>query len=76
MITGSVTINGVSDEQLRMALGVKINNEDVLTFNPQQLQQTPKQAGQPTQLYNNMILGWRDHKGLKAVEEILVDLTK
>jgi hypothetical protein len=76
MITGSVTINGVSDEQLRMVLGVKIKNEDVLTFNPQQLQPAPKQPGHQTQQYNNMMLGWRDTKGLKAVEEILVDLTK
>ncbi len=76
MITGSVTINGVSDEQLRMVLGVKIKNEDVLTFNPQQMQPTPKQPSQSIQFYNNMVLGWRDHKGLKAVEEILVDLTK
>ena len=63
MITGSVTINGVSDEQLRAVLSVKIKNEQFLTFNPQQLQPVQKQPNQPEQFYNNMVLSWRDHAG-------------
>lgn len=76
MITGSVTINGVNDEQLRTVLAIKIKNEDVLTFNPQHLQPAQKQSNQQEQRYNNMILQWKDHKGVKAIEEILQDLTK
>lgn len=75
MITGSVTINGINNEQLRTVLSVKIKNEASLTFNPQQLQPIPKQHNQPEQLYNNMVLTWRDHAGAKAVYEILHQVT-
>lgn len=75
MITGSVTVNGINDEQLRTVLSVKIKNEEFLTFNPQQLQPVPKQPNKE-QVYNNMILAWRDHAGAKAVNEILHDLTQ
>lgn len=75
MITGSVTINGVNDEQLRSVLSIKIKNEAHLTFNPQQLQPLPKQPNQAEQFYNNMILAWRDQAGAKAVHEILHELT-
>lgn len=74
MISGSVTINGVSDKQLRTVLDIKIKNEDVLNFNPQVLQPVAKQPGQTEQRYNNMFLSWTNQKGLKAVETILVDL--
>jgi hypothetical protein len=71
MILGSVILNGVNDEQLRFVLGVKIKSEEFLTFNPQQLQPVPKAANVKEQVYNNMMLAWRDHRGLRAVDEIL-----
>jgi hypothetical protein len=74
MITGSITINNVNDVELRKVLEIKIKNEATLSFNPSHLQLAPKQKPDAQQEYNNMILGWKDRDGLKAVKEVLTEL--
>ena len=87
MIAGNITINGIDDKQLRTMLTVKIEHEQVLVFNPNQLQPIntqrpqPHQPGQPPkppmqeQRYNNAVLAWNGEEGLKAVKELLDRLT-
>ena len=85
MLSGSVTINGINDKQLRTLLTVKIEHEGSLIFNPSQLQPCqhgvsqlrPGQPAQPVnqeQLYNNAVLAWNSEAGLKAVLQLLVEL--
>lgn len=87
MLTGTVIINGIDDQQLRTLLTVKIEHEQALVFNPNQLQpithsrSQPHQPGQPPaqpmqeQRYNNAVLTWNNEAGLKAVKEVLDRLT-
>jgi hypothetical protein len=74
MIFGSITINDVTDRELRQVLEIKIKNEASLTFNPAQLQLISKPMPDAEQRYNNMVLGWRDRSGLNAVNEVLREL--
>ncbi len=71
MANGSLTMNGVSDRDLVIILEVKERHEDKLVFMPQQIQNTPAQPNQTKQLYNNVIVTWKDRTGLEAVMEIL-----
>ncbi|HSY03766.1 MAG TPA: hypothetical protein VK819_16505 [Acidobacteriaceae bacterium] len=89
MLTGTLTINGIDDKELRTLLTVKIEHEESLVFNPNQLQpfthppQQPYRPGQPPQpaarqeqRYNNAVVSWNQEAGLKAVKELLHRLTE
>lgn len=70
--TGSIVLNGVTDTDLVRILEVKIKHERVVSFNPPQMQPVNTQQGQTyRQVYNNVILGWTNEEGLKAVHQIL-----
>ena len=81
--SGSITINGISDSEFIKILEVKSKHEQVLIFNPQQMQAIveqrqamPGQQPQQKQIgYNNVILTWSTNQGLIAVLEILRALT-
>lgn len=90
MLTGNIVINGVDDKQLRILLTVKIEHEGSLIFNPQQLQPIqrqcqPQRPGYPQQpqpqppheqVYNNATVAWTNEAGLKAVKQLLHELTE
>lgn len=89
MLTGNITINGIDDKQLRTLLTVKIEHEGSLIFSPNQLQplptpQQPHRPGQPQpqlpqqheQIYNNAVVIWNNEAGLKAVKQLLHELTE
>jgi len=75
VITGSVVVNGIADQDLIKILEVKVKHEKNLFFNPQQLQPT-QVPGQPGQVYNNVSLGWNGEDGLEAVHKIISILLK
>lgn len=85
MKSGQITINGINDKELIAILQVKERYEGSVQFQPNMLQpgqpqpQRPGQATQPyagKQLYNNVILGFGDEKGLQGIREILNTLTE
>jgi hypothetical protein len=90
MLTGNIVINGVDDKQLRTLLTVKIEHEGSLFFNPQHLQPVPRpnqpqRPGYPPQpppqtsteqVYNNATVTWTNEAGLKAVKQLLHELTE
>jgi uncharacterized protein YbcV (DUF1398 family) len=75
MTNGNVTVNGISDRDLVVVLEVKEKHEGKMVFNPQQLQTINNQPQCGKQTYNNVVLNWADHSGLKAVIEILQRLS-
>jgi hypothetical protein len=87
--TGTVVVNGITDEELVKILEIKIRHEKSLSFNPQQLQPVPASAGTPARppqqpqahpahpsLYNNASFGWNGEDGMEAVHKIIVMLLK
>jgi hypothetical protein len=75
--SGSVTINGLSDQDLVKILEVKIKYEKELYFNPQQLQPVQQQPPHgAAQIYNNAMFNWNNEKGLEAVHKIISILLK
>jgi hypothetical protein len=77
--TGSLTINGVTDQELVKLLDIKIRHESSIGFNPQQMhtaQTATPQPGKPVPVYNNVILTWVNANGLEAVREVLDTLLK
>lgn len=74
MYSGSVTLNGITDQDLVRILEVKVKHEKNLHFNPQQMQ-TQAPPNQP-QFYNNIVLTWNDENGLEAVHQIIAILMK
>jgi hypothetical protein len=90
VLSGNITINGVDDKQLRTLITVKIEHEGSLIFNPQQLQPIPQQNQPPRpgypqqpqpqqpreQTYNNAMVSWNGEAGLKAVKQLLHELTE
>jgi len=87
MLTGTLSINRIDDSQLVKLLKVKIEHEGSLVFNPNQLQiappsQQPQRPGMPPlppqkeQLYNNAVIQWHNEAGLKAVKQLLHELTE
>lgn len=87
MLTGTLTLNGINDSQLVKLLKVKIEHEGSLFFNPNQLQPyttngQPHRPGVPPpqqpkeQMYNAAVINWSDSTGLKAVKELLHNLTE
>ncbi len=76
-MTGNLVLDGVSDKELVKILEVKVHHER-LEFNPQQMQigyqqEAPRSSRQPIQkqIYNNVVLQWKDEEGLKAIQEIV-----
>lgn len=69
MITGSITLNGISDHDLIMILQEK-EKENSLGFNPSTLQ-NQSVAQNSGQKYNNCILSWQNQIALKSVYTIL-----
>ena len=84
MLSGNITINGIDDKELITLLKVKLQHEQSLVFNPGVLQQAsrPQHPGQPAarpndqQSYNNAQLSWNSETGLKAVKQLLHELTE
>jgi len=69
---GSLVLNGISDKELVKILEVKIQHENSLTFNPQQLGTVNANVGgKSVPTYNNVVLGWAQENGLEAVQEIV-----
>lgn len=62
MISGTVTFNAVSDTELAKALELKAKHQNVLMFNPAQLEQVPGR----TDMYNHMIVGWTSGASYEA----------
>ena len=71
---GGLTLNGISDEDLREILGVKIKYDKTVYFNPQQIQPVTVQGG--GQIYNNVSLNWNSDDGLEAVYKVISILLK
>jgi hypothetical protein len=72
MITGQVTLNGISDIELIHILEAKSKHEGRFSFNPQQLQLTSQsQGGKVVPRYNNAILSWNSDEGGKIVLDLL-----
>jgi hypothetical protein len=84
MLNGTIVINGIDDKQLITLLRVKLQHEQSLVFNPSGLQQVsqPQRPGQPApppnhqQAYNNAQVSWNSESGLKAVKQLLHELTE
>jgi len=77
MKSGNLVLNGIADQELVKLLDVKIRHESSLTFNPQQMAVAAQTIqGKHTNVYNNVVLGWSDEKGLEAVQEIVQFLLK
>lgn len=82
--TGTITINGIGDQDLREILGIKLKHEKSLNFNPQQLQpvveQRPRPQPQPQatqpQRYDNAVFTWQTDEGLEAVHQVISMLLK
>jgi hypothetical protein len=78
-LSGSMTINGIGDVELRGIWGIKIKREKSLVFNPQQLQPVADQrnsqaratGAMQTQHYNNALFAWQADDGLEAVHQII-----
>ena len=73
-MTGSVTLNGINDAELALAIKFKADHEGVFGFNPSQMQnaQLPGNPSRPG--YNNMVFTWTNVQGLKKVIELLQKL--
>jgi hypothetical protein len=73
-VTGSITLNGITDAQLIKILQVKEKNAN-FTFNPQQMQTGQiNEGGQMKSIYNNVVISWGAGEGLKTVRDLLNDL--
>jgi hypothetical protein len=74
MAGGALTMNGITDRELVIILEVKEKHEGKMIFNPQQMQpQNQQPSGKQT--YNNVMLNWQEHSGLKGVLTILERLS-
>jgi hypothetical protein len=73
MTNGSITLNGITDQQLIVILEAKVKNERVLAFNPQQMQPVNQGApGKPAkQTYNNVSLIWQNEDGARVGIDLL-----
>lgn len=77
MDSGSLTLNGMTDEDLIKILEVKAKNEQLLEFNPHLTQPVnlvtpPGQRAIPR--YNNVIVNWRSEEGAHLVADLLRQL--
>ncbi len=74
MTTGSITLNGIDDAILALAVKFKSEHEGKFGFNPQQMApgQIPQGQHKPAKPgYNGMTFNWNDPAGLKLVIELL-----
>jgi hypothetical protein len=77
MISGSVTLNGITDKQLVTVLEAKIHHENDVFFDPRHVQQTAMPAPNQTKtVNNNVIVTWRTDVGFKAVIELQARLAE
>ena len=77
MTTGSLTLNGVTDEEVIKILEAKKQQEEVFSFNPQQLQPVTRNAnGKQLKEYNSAILSWSSERGIQSVIELLRRLSE
>ena len=67
--SGSVTVNGINDSELAEILEIKAKAENLLSFNPQQLQ--VQRQGNGSTLYTNATFNWGGVDGLNVVINIL-----
>jgi hypothetical protein len=79
MSSGSVTLNGVSDETLAIAFKFKFEQEGLFGFDPQQMKTQIIQQGQGKpikQIYTGMAFSWTNSEGLSKVIELLQKIEK
>ena len=73
MITGSLTLNGLDDEDMQLIFEMRAKTP--LLFNPSgtTIRTKPGVAAKPghIQAYNNVVMGWTEGTGLAAMMEIL-----
>src|SRR4030095_755450 len=73
MITGSLTLNGLDDKDMRLIFEMRAKTP--LLFNPSgtTIRTKPGVAAKPghIQAYNNVVMGWTEGSGLAAVMEIM-----
>lgn len=69
-ISGSITLNGITDANFVKILQIKGEHGTVLNFDPRTTKPKTTTAGLQ-QGYDEVTLTWRDDHGLKAVVEIL-----
>jgi len=90
-LSGSVTINGIKDQDLVKIFEIKMKHAKSLGFNPQTLQavvdqvhpqqpyqqpyQQPQNVAGP-QHYNNAVFNWQSEDGLEAIHKIISMLLK
>jgi hypothetical protein len=73
-ISGMVTLNGISDQQLATIMEIKAKHPQ-MTFNPQAIQPFNETvSGGVRQSYNNVQFGFSKPDDIKAVMEILTKL--
>lgn len=73
-MTGSVTLNQITDKELVIVFEHKAAHGNLFSFNPQTMSPGTIPApgpGAATPCYNNLIFGWQQPAGLKAVIELL-----
>lgn len=76
--TGSITLNGISDNELAKIWELKAKHEGKFNFQPNALQPVYQNNNQqlPTGKYNNVIFNWPDDVGLKIVHEVIEYILK
>jgi hypothetical protein len=75
-ITGSMTLNGITDPELVKILEIKIKHEKFFSFSPQAMQPQSTGGQNPEQFYNNVQFGWNNRTGLEAVNEVVSFLVR
>jgi hypothetical protein len=78
MITGSLTLNALDDEDMQLIFEMRAKTP--LLFNPSgtTIRTKPGVAAKPghIQAYNNVVMGWTEGSGLAAMMEILKRLNE
>ena len=72
-ITGTITLNGVTDKQMIRVWEYKATAGNSFTFQPNALQPQITVTGTS---YNNLIFAWQSEPGMKVVHEIIDFLLK
>jgi hypothetical protein len=74
MITGAITFNGLTDDDIVTLLEIKKRHPE-LGFIPTNLQAMPGPSGPSQPVYNNATFHWKDEGSLALVKEVLGHLT-
>lgn len=72
--SGQITLNGITDKELAKIWEFKARNEKSFTFQPNQMQPSGNQQGEP--FYNNVLFHFSSEAGLSIVNEVLQFLLK